>query len=157
MVRRHASIGTWASVLWALVALSVITNSMLFALSSEQLAAWVPSLYRAATEADVAAGVLESVVDGAGATTQVITAGAPSCWLDDSALGHRGPTSPELLLAAACQVAQEGAGRSIVAIAVVLEHVVALLAFALSHAYDPVEPSVAPCPTCRHARSFFFG
>jgi hypothetical protein len=52
-------------------------------------------------------------------------------------------------------VAQEGAGLFIIIIAAALEHVVALLAFALSHAYDPVEPSVALCS--RHAWSFFFG
>ena len=60
-VGRHASTGTWGTVLWCTVVVSVITNCALFALSSEQLASWTPFLYRDATQDDVDAGRLETI------------------------------------------------------------------------------------------------
>mmetsp|Transcript_22339 Transcript_22339/g.72018 ORF Transcript_22339/g.72018 Transcript_22339/m.72018 type:complete len:686 (-) Transcript_22339:343-2400(-) len=51
-----ASIGVWHSVLRALVWLGVLTNTALFAFTSEQMAAWLPSLFvRQHTRADAVA------------------------------------------------------------------------------------------------------
>eukprot|EP01064_Diplonema_japonicum_P012879 TRINITY_DN2022_c1_g1_i1.p1 TRINITY_DN2022_c1_g1~~TRINITY_DN2022_c1_g1_i1.p1 ORF type:complete len:704 (+),score=141.56 TRINITY_DN2022_c1_g1_i1:51-2114(+) len=58
---RCANIGIWENLLWALLWLSIFTNMMLL-VSSDQLAAHFPSLYREASQDDVLAGRVASLL-----------------------------------------------------------------------------------------------
>ena len=60
---RGSNIGVWQDILPMLVYLSVLTNSVLISFTSEQLAAWLPFLYRAATQEDVDAGIVTAAFD----------------------------------------------------------------------------------------------
>lgn len=44
-VRRASSIGVWYNVLYAMMVLSMLTNSLIVGFSSEQLAVWCPWMY----------------------------------------------------------------------------------------------------------------
>lgn len=73
---RTPNIGSWGGVLRSMVYLSVITNAALFAFTSEQMATWLPWLFRAAKESDLAAGMVEALVTSAdGSLEQVAKKG----------------------------------------------------------------------------------
>ena len=60
---RSATIGVWEGVLRSILYLSVLTNAALVAFTSEQLASWMPWLFRDATAADVQAGIVQAATD----------------------------------------------------------------------------------------------
>mmetsp|Transcript_17013 Transcript_17013/g.59525 ORF Transcript_17013/g.59525 Transcript_17013/m.59525 type:complete len:706 (+) Transcript_17013:58-2175(+) len=68
---RAATIGVWRRVLQVLVALSIVTNVLLFVMS-EQLAAWTPSLYREAEEKDVLNGRVAQILDETGGSPDLV-------------------------------------------------------------------------------------
>ena len=43
--RRTCDIGVWYNVLWCMVAVSMLTNTVIMGFSSEQLAEWLPWMY----------------------------------------------------------------------------------------------------------------
>eukprot|EP00434_Breviolum_minutum_P024335 symbB.v1.2.021490.t1/scaffold1806.1/size131321/5 len=71
MPHRMKSIGIWRQLLHLIAAVSIITNIMIFVMS-EQLASWVPSLYREASVDDVHQGRLASAVDEATGTADLV-------------------------------------------------------------------------------------
>ena len=42
---RTCDIGVWYNVLWCMVAVSMLTNTVIMGFSSEQLAEWLPWMY----------------------------------------------------------------------------------------------------------------
>lgn len=68
---RAATIGVWRFVLQVLVAMSIVTNVLLFVMS-EQLASWTPWLYREAHEKDLLKGRVAHLVDEAGVDPDLV-------------------------------------------------------------------------------------
>eukprot|EP00811_Abedinium_folium_P017634 NODE_2655_length_2171_cov_10.424168.p1 GENE.NODE_2655_length_2171_cov_10.424168~~NODE_2655_length_2171_cov_10.424168.p1 ORF type:complete len:690 (+),score=159.17 NODE_2655_length_2171_cov_10.424168:229-2070(+) len=95
---RTATIGIWAKMLQALVALSIVTNVCLFMIS-DQFAAWVPWLYREVTELDVAEGIIGHVTNVEGTRELIMKQGEGRYIIVTAAVLEHGIGLAALLLA----------------------------------------------------------